>query len=86
MTDLITDLKAKQADGETDADFAARLGINRETWRLIRTDQLQPGPRTLRGIMAAFPDLQGAAMAFFLRPNASKRTSDDSKRAEEAAV
>lgn len=78
MSRLIELLKAKQQEDESDGAFAARMGINRETWRRIRTGMMVPGPRTLRGIMAAFPDLQGDAMAFFLRPVASKRADDDS--------
>lgn len=78
MPNLIELLKAKQGEGESDAAFAARMGVNRETWRRIRTGMMAPGPRTLRGVMAAFPDLQGDAMAFFLRPVASKRAESDS--------
>lgn len=81
MSDLIELLRAKQGEEESDGAFAARMGVNRETWRRIRTGLMVPGPRTLRGIMAAFPDLQGQAMAFFLSPNAIKRAETDSKRA-----
>ena len=87
MSDLIELLRAKQGKEESDSAFAARMGVNRETWRRIRTGLMVPGPRTLRGIMAAFPDLQGPAMAFFLTPVASKRAEDDSTvaTAEEVA-
>jgi hypothetical protein len=85
MIDLVDVLRARQvAEGQSDLVFAAQLGVNRETWRLQRTGQTRPGPRTLQGVMRAFPDLAPLALAVLLSLGASTRAADDSKRAEVA--
>jgi len=56
---------------ETDDEFAGRLGISREMWRLVRLGRTEPGRRTLRGIIAAFPELTDSVHLFILSRNAS---------------
>lgn len=68
--DLIEELRRRQlAIGESDAKFARRLGINPETWRMVRHGRTPLTLRTLRGIAQAYPDLGERAQAFFLRPD-----------------
>jgi transcriptional regulator with XRE-family HTH domain len=52
--------------GESDGRFAARLGINRETWRMIRHGKAPITARTLQRIARAYPDLTERARASFL--------------------
>jgi hypothetical protein len=73
--DLIEALRAKQRElRESDVRFAARLGIHRETWRLIRQGQRGVSLRTLRSATAAFPDLAREAIDITVPRNASKPT------------
>jgi hypothetical protein len=67
---LVTILKEKQGD-EKDAAFAARLGINRETWRLLKRGTGRPSRKTLVAIMRAYPELQIAVASSLLPGNAS---------------
>lgn len=80
---LVHALSRKQQDlSLTDAAFAQRLGVDRETWRKIRTGQIQPGRRTLRGVRRAFPDLIPEMLDFFLPDDARIFSARASQRAE----
>lgn len=57
MDALIDALKLKQMR-DTDASFAARLGISRAAWNMIRLGKRKPGAKVLFGILTAFPDLE----------------------------
>lgn len=65
--------------------FAERLGISRQAWEQLKAGKIRPGPRTLRGVMAAFPDLQGLALSLFLTPDASKEAEAATVGAEAVA-
>ncbi len=59
-------IRRQRFAGETDLAFARRLGINRETWRMIRHGRTPITPRTLQAIARAYPDLAERARLSFL--------------------
>lgn len=64
--ELLTWLEAKQHEyGESDAQFAQRLGISRTLWHGVRTRRLPLAQRSAQGIVAAFPQLLPAVSALF---------------------
>lgn len=72
MTDVIELLITRQREaGETDAEFASRLGLSRQGWQKLRTRETSLGPRSIIGILTAYPDLRDS-VSDFLRVNASK--------------
>lgn len=67
---LVQTLRERQGT-ESDKEFAARLGVSREMWRLIRTGKKPPGRRTLDGVVVAFPDLRDAVQSVLLPRSAN---------------
>ncbi len=62
---LVRELCRRQAEaGEADGEFAARLGVSRALWNLIRRGRQPLTVATLRGALAAYPDLAGATLAY----------------------
>jgi len=66
--DLIELLHKKQKKLKlSDGDMAKRLGISRAMWVRVRMGTY-PNAKSallLRGVLAAFPELSGAALSFF---------------------
>lgn len=55
---------------EGDRVFAARLGMSRQMWFMLRTGRTPPGRRTLEAILRAFPEYQLQVMALlFVAPD-----------------
>ena len=80
---LIESLRAKQQTlGESDGAFAQRLGVDRETWRKVRTGEMLPGRRTLIGVRRAFPELIPEMLDFFLPDDARMLTTRARKNTE----
>jgi transcriptional regulator with XRE-family HTH domain len=63
--DLIAALAERQAELDlTDHAMARRLGISRSMYGLIIRGERQPGPKALRGIARAFPELWPQLIVF----------------------
>lgn len=55
---IVAALSAKQdAEGLTNTEFAAKLGISTGMWTLIRTGKREMGVKPLAGIAAHYPDI-----------------------------
>lgn len=55
--DLRDKLIAKQIElGLSDAEMAARLGVERAMWAMIRAGQAAMGLKTLEGVLDGFPE------------------------------
>lgn len=66
---LITTLRERQlAAAETDLQFSVRLGVSRSRWNLARRGIYRLGPRLLRGVMLAYPDLAAEVLGVLLPP------------------
>ncbi|MFH0900695.1 MAG: hypothetical protein V2A73_08715 [Pseudomonadota bacterium] len=62
---LARELRRRQlAEGVTDKEFAAQLGISRALWNLIRRGRQPLTVATLHGALAAYPDLATATLAY----------------------
>ena len=70
---LIQALEAEQAkSGLADGKFAARMGLSRSMWVMLRNGTTQPGRRTLERIGKALPELRlDIANALFLKPEST---------------
>ena len=67
-SDLVRALEGIQrASGWSDARLAARLGVTRGYWSLVRRGLRRPGVKLLRGVAASFPELREAAVYFLAR-------------------
>ena len=67
---LLDELRRRQeAIGDSDSEFAKRLGIPRETWQKLRTGARVPGRKVLHRIIVAYPDLFRLAMGYLAEPN-----------------
>lgn len=67
ITSLVTTLSRRQrADAQTDAQFAARLGLSRPMWGMLRRGKTRPGRKSLERIVRAFPEYQVQVAALFL--------------------
>lgn len=65
MPSLMDTLVAKQAElGLSDTDFAAKLGISRPLWSMIRDGKRKPGQKVVAGVMRAFPRLTDDALTY----------------------
>lgn len=71
--------------GETDAQFAARLGVPRTTWTMTRIGQKPLRNRVIVGAVRAFPELREVAASFLLSDVTSETASDAVATAETAA-
>lgn len=61
---LVRELVRRQiAAGEHDGQMAARLGISRPLWQMIRTGSVRPTVRLLGAVLRAYPDLRNMALA-----------------------
>ncbi len=60
---LVTELIKRQGT-QTDLDFAKSLGLLLETWRSIKKGHRNLGSKTLAAILNAYPDLEGAIVAY----------------------
>ena len=68
--DIVAELRGIQATlHESDAVFAARLGVHRTTWVLVRTGKRQPGAAFLGGVKVAFPKLAASIGDFLVSAN-----------------
>lgn len=66
-SDLVRALIALQrAQGWTDGQMAAQLGVERSMWSLVRRGKRRPGNRVLAGVDRRFPDLR-PLIPLFLR-------------------
>lgn len=55
----------------SDEQVANRLGVKRPMWTMLRNGKLQPGRKTLTGIMRGFPELTTDVL-FFLQSGIGK--------------
>ena len=79
IADVIALAAQRQRDlDESDADFAARLGVTRQAWQQIRTGDNGAGLPVLRGLVTAFPELSSAILAYLLTPDESALASSGS--------
>lgn len=60
----------------TDRSFADTLGIDRETWRRLRTGKQTFTLRILRNVVQVFPELEEAAKLLVVPENANQCDSD----------
>jgi len=68
MSELTGKLKYMQVhEGLTDKEMAIRLGCSRQLYQMTRTGKIPPGNKILRGISAAFPELQQDVIYFLSR-------------------
>jgi len=62
---LVETLVEKQKEsGLDDAEFAAKIGVSRPAWSMIRSGSRRPGEKTLSGVMRAFPRLVDDCLAY----------------------
>jgi hypothetical protein len=62
---LVDTLTARQAAaGMDDAAFAAKLGVSRAAWSMVRAGKRQMGDKLLSGVMKAFPSLADDCLAY----------------------
>ena len=72
---LVAVLTARQQQlGLTDGRFARLMGLTRPLWQAIRTGRRNVSLRLLAGVVRAFPDLEGEALAF-LRNHTEEETN-----------
>lgn len=65
MPSLVDTLKAKQAQsGMDDEAFAAKIGVSRPAWSMVRAGKRQMGDKVLSGVMKAFPSLSDDCLAY----------------------
>lgn len=64
-------IRRQEERGESDAEFAAFLGLARSTWQLTRTRRVPLGVRVARAARAAFPDLESQVIGFLLSTDAT---------------
>ena len=70
---LLDELRRRQeAIGDSDTQFARRLGMPRETWQKIRTGERMPGRKGLHCIVVAYPDLFKLVMGYVSGSNGAK--------------
>ena len=56
---------AKQAELELDDQaFAARIGVSRAAWSMVRAGKRRMGQKTLGGVMRAFPRLTDDCLTY----------------------
>lgn len=63
---LATLIDIQNRDGDTNPQFAARLGISTSMWIYTKAGHRTLGPKIVQGIMRAFPHLRQLAVAFFV--------------------
>ena len=62
---IIEQLETRRKElGMTDEAFARLLGISRPLWSQIRSGKRRMTLEVVRGILRAFPDLEGQVLAF----------------------
>ena len=72
LSNLITTLEQRQRHLDlNDSQMAHRLGCSRQLYQMTRTGKIPPGPRVLKGISGAFPELQ-QDIIYFLSSNADE--------------
>jgi len=73
LSGIISKLKGIQVrEGLSDGDMAERLGCSRQLYQGTRTGRTPLGNKILKGITAAFPDLEQDVVIYFLSSDASK--------------
>lgn len=78
---MIERLRDRQiALGESDAAFAARLGLPRSSWQAYRCGRMRPSHRLARVAQLAFPELT-TDILFFLLSDASAIPTRGTRRA-----
>ena len=56
--------KRRQVCGYTHEDFAEKVGISKQLWWYLRTDQRPVSVNVLRGVLQLFPDMDADVIAF----------------------
>lgn len=66
---LISALMERQCrEGWSNGRMAGEIGTSRENWRFLKAGRHQPGMRTIKAIVARFPEYSHLAL-FFLLPS-----------------
>lgn len=65
--DIVQHLRERQAaEGLSDAAFARRLGLPRQTWEAAASGERVVGKRTLAKVIRTYPELTAAAIAYLV--------------------
>jgi len=76
---LITKIKTLQLkERMSDREMAERLGCTRQLYQMTRTGKIPPGNKIIKGISAAFPELQQDVI-YFLSNDADKSSINATK-------
>ena len=63
--DLLAELMGRQERlGESDAQFALRLGVSRSQWSKTKARKRRMADRVLAGVIRSFPDLEPVAWQY----------------------
>lgn len=72
VASFVDKLKAKQGD-MNDVAFAKKLGLSRQTWAFLKDGTRHPGKRSIKKILAAYPEFALDIMNYLTEDNSKTK-------------